>query len=141
MQCSVGPRGESLIMQCRSPRFSNGCAEMSRLSKATIGNRDSTALPVMPVPINRVLAVGDLLPDGVGDEFVLRACRPVVMPRRVPRMHPHDFLKEQDVDGEPVQALAQLVDDHPPIELREPLVDVVRCDGEVHGRTGPADKS
>ena len=96
----------------------------------------------MAVVGDRVLAVGDLAPHGVGDEFVLRLGRPVDVPRRVTPVDADDFLQEQDVDGEPVKPLAQLVDHHPPVELREPLVDVVGRDGETHGRQdgqGPAD--
>ena len=41
----------------------------------------------MAVAVDRVLAVGHLLPDGVGDELVLRLGRPVVVPRRMPLVH------------------------------------------------------
>ena len=87
----------------------------------------------MAVVRHRVLAVGDFVPDGVGDELVLRLDRPVDVPRRVPAVDAHDFLQQQDVGGEAVQPLAQLVDHHAAIELREAFVDVVGRDGEAHG--------
>jgi hypothetical protein len=51
-----------------------------------------------------------------------------------PRCTPTTSCSKQDVGGEAVQPIAQLVDHHPAIELREPLVDVVGRDGEAHGR-------
>jgi hypothetical protein len=49
-----------------------------------------------------------------------------------------DFLQEQDVGSEPVQALAQLMDDHAPRKLREAFVDVVRRNGEARRLFGGA---
>ncbi len=87
---------------------------------------------VMAVVRDRVLAVSDLPPDLVGDELVLRLDRPVLVPRRVPAVDADDLLQEHDVGGQAVEPVAQLVDHHPPVELREPLVDVVGGDGEAH---------
>ena len=42
------------------------------------------------------------------------------------------LLQEQDVGGEPVQAVAQLVDHHAAREVRKTLVDVVGRDREAH---------
>jgi hypothetical protein len=83
---------------------------------------------------HRVLAVSNFLPDRVGDELVLRLDRPVDVPRRVPAVDAHDFLQQQDVGGETMQPLPQLVDHHAAIELREAFVDVVGGDGKAHGR-------
>ena len=88
---------------------------------------------VVTVPVDRVLAVRDLVPHRAGDEFVLRLDRPVDVPRRVPLVAADDFLQEEDVRIEADQSVAQLVNHHPPVELRESLVDVVGGDGEAHG--------
>jgi hypothetical protein len=81
-----------------------------------------------------VLAVRDLLPRGVGDELVLRPDGPFAVAHGVPLVRAHHLLQEQHVHGEPVQALLQLVDDHPPAGLGETLVDVVGGDREAHGK-------
>src|SRR4030095_8699124 len=55
---------------------------------------------VMAMPVDRGLAVGDLMPDRVGDELVLRLRRPVVMSRRMALVNADDFLQEKDVGVE-----------------------------------------
>jgi hypothetical protein len=69
---------------------------------------------VMAVMRSRVLAVRDLAPHLVGDEFVLRLDRPVVVPRRMTTVYADDLLQEHDVGGQTVEPVAQLVDHHPP---------------------------
>ena len=129
----------SCITQCNKPRLSKTCAEMSWLAWATMGKRDSTALPWWPCLVNRVPAVGDFLPYRVGDELVLRLDGPVAVAPGVTLMHALHLLQEQDVRGEPMQPFAQLVDDHPPGQVRKPLVDVVGGDGEAHGEAAESD--
>ena len=64
--------------------------------------------------------------------------RPVVIAAGVAVVHALHFLQEQDVRREAVQLLPQLVDDHPPREMREAFVDVVGGDAELHhGGTEP----
>ena len=101
-------------------------------------DRESRQHRVAVVAVVRygILPVRDLVPDRVGDELVLRLHRPVEMPGRVSAVHAHDLLQQQNVGGEAVQPLAQLVDHHPAIELREAFVDVVGRDGEAHGGRG-----
>ena len=129
-------RGPSLISQWSRPRLSNACAEMSRFSCATIGKRDSTRVAVMAVarrprscrrrPRARPVSAMNSC-CGLTGQSRCRAAWPLV--------DAEHLLQEQDVGGEPVQPLAQLVDHHPPVELREALVDVVGRDGEAHGGT------
>ncbi len=88
---------------------------------------------VMAVVRDRVLPVRDLPPHLVGDELVLRLDRPVLVPRRVSAVDADDLLQKHDVGGQTAQPVAQLVDHHSPVELREALVDVVGGDGEAHG--------
>jgi hypothetical protein len=52
---------------------------------------------VMAMPVDGVLAVGDLAPHRVGDEFVLRLARPFVVAERVPIVRADHFLQEQNV--------------------------------------------
>ena len=87
---------------------------------------------VMPLAIDGVAAIGHLLPHGVRDEFVLRLARPVDVAAGVAVVGALHLLQEQDVDGQPVQLLLDLMDDHAPGQVREALVDIERRDGEIH---------
>ena len=87
---------------------------------------------MVPVRIDRVLAVRDLTPHRVGDEFVLRLAGPFDVAISVSLVRAEHLLKKQDVGRQPVQALFHLVDDHPPGEVRETLVNVVGRDGKSH---------
>jgi len=89
-------------------------------------------IAVMAVAVHGVLSVRDLAPHRVGDELVLRLAGPLVVAIRVPLVDAEHFLQEKDVGRQTVQPLLHLVDDHPPSEVGEALVDVVGRDGEAH---------
>src|ERR1700687_3991995 len=66
----------------------------------------------------------------VGEKFELSGWRPGDMATRMRLMLSLHLLKEGDVGLERAQALANLIEHEAPIELREPLVDVVSNNGE-----------
>src|SRR6478672_6471119 len=84
---------------------------------------------MVPVRVDGVAPVRDLVPELAGDELVLRASWPVAIAIRVTVVRVQHFLQEQDVRSQAAQALAQLVDHEAP-PVRKTLVDVVRCDSE-----------
>src|SRR5438477_12851075 len=86
----------------------------------------------MPVAVHGILSVGDLAPHRVGDELMLWLARPLDIAIGVPVVRTEDFLQEENVGRQPVQALLHLVDDHPPGEMGETLVNVVRRDSKTH---------
>ena len=88
---------------------------------------------VVPMPGDRVATVGDLAPDLVRDEFVLRFQRPVAISARVPAVHALHFLEEHHVGIQPMQLVAHFVDDDPPCQVGKSLVNVVGSDGKTHG--------
>jgi hypothetical protein len=88
---------------------------------------------MMAVTVDDGFAVGDFLPDLVGDEFVLRLDRPVLVAVGVPLVDTLHFLQKHDVGIELAQLVAQLVNHHPPLEVRKAFVDVIGGDGEAHG--------
>ena len=92
---------------------------------------------VVAVVVDRVAAVGEIAPHGVGEELVLRLDRPVVaVARGVAVVGALHFLQEHDVGAERAQAVAQLVDHEPPVEERKPLVDVVGDDVQAASHDG-----
>src|SRR6185436_19182956 len=66
-------------------------------------------------------------------EFVLRLPRPGREAKRVALVQARDFLQKNQVRRERPQALAQFVDHHAPVELRQALVDVERDDAQFGG--------
>jgi len=87
---------------------------------------------VMAVVVDGVAAVGDVAPHLVGEEFVLRLVGPVIEARGVAAVLTLHLLQENDVRVEQAQVVAQLVDHHAAVELREALVDVVGGDVQIH---------
>jgi len=87
---------------------------------------------VMAVVVDGIAAVGDVVPNLVGEEIVLRFVGPVVEARGVAAVLPQHLLQEDDVRVERAQTVAQLVDHHAAVELREALVDVVGGDMQIH---------
>src|SRR5947207_8347608 len=87
---------------------------------------------VMAVAVHGILSVRDFAPHRVGNELVLRLARPLDIAIGVPVVRTEDFLQKKDVGRQAVQALLHLVDDHPPGEVRETLVNVVRRDSKTH---------
>ena len=61
-QCSTGMRAPSSISQCRTPRLSNRCAEMSLVLLPDDREARQHRIAVVAVAIDGVLAVRDLAP-------------------------------------------------------------------------------
>ena len=99
-------------------------------------------IAVVAVVVDHVPAVGGL-PDVLGEKFVLRRGRPVVVAVRMAEVQPLYFLQEDDVRRQMAQPLTQFMDHHATVELRETLVNVVGGDVQLHGgalcRQVPAD--
>ena len=96
------------------------------------GSGQIFALAVMAVAVHGILAIRDFAPHRVGNELVLRLARPLDIAIGVPVVCAEDFLQKKDVGRQAVQALLHLVDDHPPGEVRETLVNVVGRDSKTH---------
>ena len=91
-------------------------------------------IAVMAAAIDRVPAVGKIVPYRIGQEFVLRADRPVVVALGVAFVQSLDLLQKHQVRANVAQFVAQVVNGHAPLELREALVDVVG--GDLEGSHG-----
>ena len=85
---------------------------------------------MVPAVVHCVFSVGKIIPDGICKEFVLGCRRPVVMARGMFLVKSLYFLQEHHVGADTAQPVAQVVDGHAPLELREPFVDVVSNDLE-----------
>lgn len=88
------------------------------------GKARQDGIAVMAVVIDHVAAIGRCRPDILGQELVLGTGRPVLMALGMSQVQALDFLQKQDIRIEMAQALTQFVHHHPPVELREALVDV-----------------
>src|SRR2546427_46354 len=104
----------------------------SRRSTGIIAGKVRAALPkrasedgvaVMAVIVDRVAAI-DVLPPIAGKEGVLWLDRRTGEAHRKALVQPLHLLQEDDVGIERLQALAQVVDHHAPVEMRQALVDV-----------------
>ena len=80
--------------------------------------------------VDGVLAVREIGPHLVGEELVLRRRGPVLVVLRVQRVVADDLLQEHDVRSEHAQPVAQVMHDHPLVEVRKALVDIVGGDGQ-----------
>src|SRR5438309_1594104 len=69
-------------------------------------------IAVVSVAIHRISSVGHFLPYRARDEFVLRFEGPIAIASGMPAMNALHFLKKQDVGGQTMQPVAQLVDHH-----------------------------
>jgi hypothetical protein len=85
---------------------------------------------VVAVVVDRVAAVGGLLPHVAGEELVLGLAGPVGVALGVAQVQALDFLQEHHVGPQQAQPVAQVVDGEPPVELGEALVDVVGADAQ-----------
>jgi hypothetical protein len=84
---------------------------------------------VVTVVVNRVAAV-HVLPVLAGEEGVLRIDRAAGEAHGKALVEPLHLLQEHHVGVERSKAVAQLVDHHAPVEVRQALVDVERDDPE-----------
>ena len=91
-------------------------------------------IAMVAVVIDGVAAVSAGRPDVAGEEFVLRLDRPVRVARGVAKVQALHLLQEDDIHFQLAQPVAQLVNHHAAIELRETLVDVVGTNAQAHGR-------
>src|SRR5688572_30352564 len=80
--------------------------------------------------VDRVAAV-HMLPVGSGEKFVLRVDRTTGEAQREALVQPLYLLQENEIGVERAQAVAQLVDHEPTVELRQPFVDVERDDAQA----------
>lgn len=108
-------------------------AKMSDILIVGIYDREARkdGIAVMAVIVNDVTTVRGVMPDFVGEEFVLRLLRPFADTLYVAQMQTLHLLQEDDVRRQSAKPLAQLMDHHAPVELRESLVNVVG--GDVQG--------
>lgn len=90
---------------------------------------------VVSMVVDRILAVGGLVPDLLRQKLVLWIQRPVGMGDLVAHMHTLDLLQKHQVNIQRAQTLAQVVDHHATVELGKALVNVVRADPEFHAWT------
>jgi len=106
--------------------------QVVRRDVLVLGTQDRVAaedrVAVVSVVVDRVAPVRVVLPHRARQEFVLRLVGPLVEARRVAPVLSLHFLEKDDVCVEQSQVIAQLVDHQAAVELREPLVDVVRSD-------------
>src|SRR5215471_6817104 len=91
----------------------------------------------MSLSVDRGAPICNFVPERIGDKLVLRLAGPVTMAALAPTMGSLDLLQEQDVGGQSVQLLLQIVNHHPAGEMREALVNVVGRDREAHGNDRP----
>ena len=84
---------------------------------------------MVAVVVDRVAAV-DVLPLVAGEELVLRLDGCAGEAHGEALVQALHFLQEDHVRVERAQAVAQVVDHHAPVEVRQPLVDVERDDAQ-----------
>ena len=87
---------------------------------------------VMSARVDRVPSVGVVRPDGVRQELELRPGRRRVFGLAEVAVIADDFLQQREVRVRVAQRRPELVEDELAIERREPLVDVVGEDLELH---------
>jgi hypothetical protein len=81
---------------------------------------------VVALGVHHVLAIGELRPDAVREELVVRRLRPLLDLLAVVFVRAQHFLHEDDVGAHLAHGIAQLRQDEFAVEGREPLVDVHR---------------
>src|SRR5438132_6164835 len=89
-------------------------------------------ITVVAMAIDRVLAVGYLLPHRPSDEFVLRLERPIAISPGVPAMNALHLLQKQDVRGKAMQLVPQLMNHHAPGQVRKAFVNIVSSNSKAH---------
>ena len=82
---------------------------------------------MVAVVVDRVAPV-HRRPAAFGEVLVLRHAGPSREAQRHALVDTLDFLQEHQIGVERAQSLAQLVNHHAPVELRQPLVNVERRD-------------
>lgn len=85
---------------------------------------------VIALRVHRVAPIGELRPEAVGEEFVLRHRRPIVVALGVLFVGAMDFLQKHHVGGDAAHRFAQLRQDETPVEGGETLVGIDRQHGE-----------
>jgi hypothetical protein len=93
---------------------------------------------VVALGVHHVAAVGELRPDAVGQEFVVRRLGPVLDLLAVLVVRAQHLLHEHHVGAHLAHGIAQLRQDELAVEGGEALVDVDRHDEVV---TNPTDKT
>ena len=91
--------------------------------------QDSVA--VMSFIVHRIFSICEIRPDRVGQKLILRIAGPVLEARCVPLVLADHFLQKDDIRIERAQTVAQLMDHHPPVEMRETFVNIVGCNMQL----------
>src|SRR5258706_2330065 len=94
----------------------------------TVARQDRVA--VMTVVVHRVAPI-DVLPGVAGEKRMLRLDRRAGEAQGEAPVQALHFLQEHEIRIEQLQALAQLMDHHAPVEVRQPFVDVERDNPET----------
>ena len=96
---------------------------------------------MVTVIVDGVAAV-HMLPVLAGKKLVLRFGRAGGKAQRVAMIESLHFLQEHDIRIERAQPVAQLVDHHPAVEMRQALVDIERHHAQAgHHRAGSSKSS
>ena len=75
--------------------------------------------------VDRIAPVGVVGPNGIGQKFVLRFIGPIRNALSVPAVVTLHFLQKHEVRPKPAQPIAQLVDNHAPVEVGKAFVNIV----------------
>ena len=87
--------------------------------------------------VHRIASVGELRPQRIGKEFVLRHCRPVAVAPGMMFVGAVDFLQKHHIGGYAAHRFTQFRQDETPVQRGKTLVRVDRQHGEAaHGGHG-----
>lgn len=105
-------------------------ADLRNVPITIVKNRElaEQRIPMVAAGIHRVLAIGIIVPDRVGEEFVLCDIGPVFVPGGVNLVFAQYFLEEDNVRRNAADGIAQLVEHEAPAEMRKAFVQVERQD-------------
>ena len=88
---------------------------------------------VVAMLIHRVTAIGKVRPHLIGEELILRRCRPVGQTQGMLRIFSLHFLQENNIGVNTAQVAAKFMHHHAPVEVRKPFVNVIRGNAQLHG--------
>ncbi len=99
-------------------------------------------IAMVAMRVDRIATVGELRPDAVGEEFVLRHVRPVTVVLRVAFVSAVNLLQEYDIGAHAAHRFTQLGQNETSIQRSEALVDIDRQhrearDGDAGGNGHP----
>ncbi|ABX21991.1 hypothetical protein SARI_02114 [Salmonella enterica subsp. arizonae serovar 62:z4,z23:-] len=79
---------------------------------------------VMAFRIDRIAAIGEIAPHGVGQKFIMGGVRPVFDMQRMHLMRAHHFLQTDDIGADRSDGIAQFRQDEAFIKGGKPFVRV-----------------